>query len=269
MEQAVIWVKVHGYEKYRARKDIKEPWWFKVSNKLFTDDDLDHLNLEELAAWVYILSVQSKQKDPIVGISVRKATEARVPLAVLESAISKLAEAGVVSRVPGRIPDAICTDPVRDSPGSRAAERDLEENEKRVETAPEDAAAALWITFALKPGAKVHTALNQKRAGFNEALSCVSPDIQLEWLERYQVKSLRQTLTDAFEYGSAERTTNWARFFVAWVKREKKTLKPAPKPKPPGPYQPEPPFDPAAEFKPFDVTPEAERKILSFSGKPA
>lgn len=135
MGTGIIEIEIRGYEKYRPRKDIKDPWWFKSANKIFEDDDLFDFSLEEMAVWWYILAIASQQQTNRPRISVRKAS-ARITPALLRSTIEKLVGLGIVSYPksdisPGRPPDGSCTDHVRVAAGSCTLEERRGEGEEK------------------------------------------------------------------------------------------------------------------------------------------
>lgn len=93
-------VRIVGWEKYNVRKDIKNPWWFKLSNSILEDADIYDLNGEELKAWIYILSQASKQQSATARITFSHATRVcGVNLKSLKSCITKLSIKQILTEI--------------------------------------------------------------------------------------------------------------------------------------------------------------------------
>ena len=56
-------IEILNWDKYNTRKDIKNPSWFAVSNRMIEDSDIFELTDKEFRAWVYCLSRGSIQND--------------------------------------------------------------------------------------------------------------------------------------------------------------------------------------------------------------
>lgn len=56
-------------EKYRPRKDVHNPSWFKLSNRIFEDQDFFSLNSDEIICWIWILSLCSQKSSGCVKIN--------------------------------------------------------------------------------------------------------------------------------------------------------------------------------------------------------
>lgn len=54
-------IEIKNWDKYNPRKDIKNPSWFALSNRMIEDSDIYELNDKEFKAWVYCLSQASIQ----------------------------------------------------------------------------------------------------------------------------------------------------------------------------------------------------------------
>lgn len=63
-----IEIKINGWEKYNARRDVKKNWWFKLSNGVFDDPDMRGLSNAGFRAWVYCLSLASKRGSSNVRV---------------------------------------------------------------------------------------------------------------------------------------------------------------------------------------------------------
>ncbi len=65
-------IEIRNWDKYNPRKDIKNPSWFAVSNRMIEDSDIYELSDKEFKAWVYCLSQASIQnKDGLADIDFR------------------------------------------------------------------------------------------------------------------------------------------------------------------------------------------------------
>lgn len=86
-----ILVAVKSFDNYRPRKEIKHPHWFKCSNRLLEDEDFYNFTFEEIAVWIYILSVASQKDSFEVFINFEAAErKCRLKEKVVRSAIAKL-----------------------------------------------------------------------------------------------------------------------------------------------------------------------------------
>ncbi len=124
-------VEIRNWEKFNARKDIKRPWWFKLSNSMLEDADIYDLNGEELKAWIYILSQASKQQSSQVRIILNHANRVcGVSLKAMDSCIVKLEVKQILTK--------ICTQSVQictqSGQQTRLEETRLEENNTYVQT---------------------------------------------------------------------------------------------------------------------------------------
>lgn len=101
MDDAFIYVKLRpkSFAKYiKCRKDIDRPGWFKCSNRLLEDDDLDNFSASETCAWLKILSLASEQQSASIRINLLKinALSRKFTQQDLLSAIDKLKEIGIL-----------------------------------------------------------------------------------------------------------------------------------------------------------------------------
>lgn len=86
-----ILVAVKSFDNYRPRKEIKHPHWFKCSNRLLEDEDFYDFTFEEIAVWIYILSVASQKDSSEVFINFEAAErKCRLKEKTIHSAIAKL-----------------------------------------------------------------------------------------------------------------------------------------------------------------------------------
>lgn len=96
-----IFVKLRpkSFTKYiKCRKDIDRPGWFKCSNRLLEDDDLNKFSAAETCVWLKILSLSSEQQSALVRINLLKinALVRKFTLQDLLSAIEKLKALGIL-----------------------------------------------------------------------------------------------------------------------------------------------------------------------------
>jgi len=92
-----ISVTIKGWAKYNKRKDIKQPLWFALSNRLLEDSDIFSLSAEELKSWIYLLCQASQKNKSTFQISLEHAQRVcGVSPKALKSAISKLAHSDVL-----------------------------------------------------------------------------------------------------------------------------------------------------------------------------
>lgn len=228
METGIIEIEIRGYDKYKCRKDIVNPQWFKCSNQIFDDDDLYDFSLEEMAVWLYILSQASKQKSKVVRLSVRKAAM-RISSGLLRQTIKKLCDLKIVTQSV-QVPTGSRPDPVQVPTGIRAQEGIGEERKG------EEEEGNLPPPEASPPGA-----IGELRGDpdVEHALSQVPEIQQRAWLGKYDLPWLKESLIRAIAHGmkrdgvtSPRAITNWQRRLDSWFIEERKAKL---KPKPPAP----------------------------------
>lgn len=106
------------WEKYNGRKDITNPTWFRLENRIFFDPEWDEFDGQEIAVWHYLLSFASFKKKHIFDFDIDQITNrARVSKSKVESAIKKLLKKQCV-RITLKPPTVAVTPPyrVRDAP---------------------------------------------------------------------------------------------------------------------------------------------------------
>lgn len=101
IDEAFVFVKLRpkSFTKYiKCRKDIDRPGWFKCSNRLLEDDDLDNFSAAETCAWLKILSLASEQQSALVRINLLKinALVRKFTQQDLFNAIDKLKARGIL-----------------------------------------------------------------------------------------------------------------------------------------------------------------------------
>lgn len=97
-------VKIKGWEKYNPRKDVKRPSWFRLDHGLFDDPEFYDFTHGELCAWIYILCQASRKNAGTITLNQAHFERiGRLPLDVLNSALRKLEQLGVVTVTPSRL----------------------------------------------------------------------------------------------------------------------------------------------------------------------
>ena len=129
-------ITVLNWSKINARKDVKEPSWFKFKHKFFEDSDFYDFTAFEKVAWLYILCECSKQNnggDTTVN-TLHAHRVAGIDTTVLKSTIKKLQSLGIVSqaRLRGRYVDVTHTGARQD----KIREEEIREEERREKTTP-------------------------------------------------------------------------------------------------------------------------------------
>lgn len=93
----IIRLKIIGWEKYNARKDVKVPSWFRFAHGLFGDSQFYHFTHEELCFWIYLLCEASKKSSEEVVVNLLHAEKiGRISKSAVKTAISKLEELEIV-----------------------------------------------------------------------------------------------------------------------------------------------------------------------------
>lgn len=252
---------IRGYEKYKPRADIKDPWWFKCANRLFDDDDLFDFSLEEMAVWVYIMGIASQQKSARVRISIRKAS-ARIPPGLLRSTVAKLADLGIVSypcAEPGQEPDGSRTDHVHE-PGESCAQEEKGIEGKGTEGGEHTAAFDAPPPPAdASPGGEFGVAPELAGGPFLEtALSTVPMAVQASWLERYDPGWLKASLIKCIEHQLGKRGVKWPTAIPDWPKHFGSWLSEERQPK----YRHQP-RAPSAASPPIHIPPASAEEALT------
>jgi hypothetical protein len=90
--QDFIEVDVRDWEtKFRPRKDVHNPSWLKLSNRILEDPDFYSFSHEEILSWIYILSICSQKNCGKVLLNINHLERAcRISRQALFSSIEKL-----------------------------------------------------------------------------------------------------------------------------------------------------------------------------------
>lgn len=84
-------IRLRSFAEYRPRKEIKHPHWFKCSNRILEDEDFYDFSFEEIAVWIYIMSIASQRDCDTVFINFEAAErKCRFKSKAILSAIDKL-----------------------------------------------------------------------------------------------------------------------------------------------------------------------------------
>lgn len=104
---------VRNFDKFMGRRDIKEPWWFKLSNKITEDPELYDLSGDEFKAFIYIASTASKKRAAdVVLVRMHAERVANINWEALRSVVQKLTDRGILTQ------SDLGTEPVRDPGGA-------------------------------------------------------------------------------------------------------------------------------------------------------
>lgn len=100
-------VEIVNWERYNPRRDIRNPWWFACSNRLFDDADFADFESDEILFWVYCLSQASIKGSRSVELKPAHYKKWFSDTTV-KSAISKLLSCTALKvtdvRLPGGVP---------------------------------------------------------------------------------------------------------------------------------------------------------------------
>lgn len=103
------------WEKWNPRKDIKQPSWFAMSNRITEDDDIQTLSDQEFRAFVHLTCLASQKSKPPVVVNLEKAVRVTgIKRATFLETIAKLESLSVITAEHVRDPNVIRTDGVRD-----------------------------------------------------------------------------------------------------------------------------------------------------------
>jgi len=90
-----IHVTILNWEKYQFRKEVKNPSWFRLENRMWNDQQFFYFSAEERWIWVCLLSLASqKQSATLVVNQDWLSQDARVGIPTISSALEKLKDNG-------------------------------------------------------------------------------------------------------------------------------------------------------------------------------
>ncbi len=143
-------ITIRNWDKFNKRKDIKQPWWFALSNRLLEDPDFYEFNAEELRAWIYLLCQASQKRSPNITVSFVHAEKAcNIKISALKSAVSKLLEKGILTD-----PFGTCTQSVRDPTATLHDKTEQDMTRQDTYAHFEQCANALYSLYPKKVGKK-------------------------------------------------------------------------------------------------------------------
>lgn len=87
-----MFIHVPKWREYQARRDLKQPWWFRLDHSLFlSTKDLNQIQTDEVMAWLYILCLCSDANRDSVEISQQHhSVFGRIPYENFLRAVEKL-----------------------------------------------------------------------------------------------------------------------------------------------------------------------------------
>lgn len=244
MASVFIYVEVKNFAKYiKCRSDVEEPSWFKLSNDLLDDDDLHEFTGAEICAWIHIMSLSSKQQNPVVRINLEKivAFKRKFRRSDLLSVIGKLSAMEILT--------------VHESPPLRTRNVDVppEERGRDGMGQEESESSSSSETFEGKIGLHPDLAGNSER---EQVLPLVSKSLQDEWVKKYDPSWLKNAIVKAISHYRQDRPANeiadWQGKLVHWFTIEKKPKLRAKPPPPKPPKEPPKPW-PTGKTKPADL----------------
>lgn len=234
MDDLFIFVelKQKSFEKYiRARADVEKPGWFKLFNRVLEDDEFYNFTASEICAWIYIMSQASIQQNAKIRLILDKVDAFRRKFSRddIRNAITKLKNLGIL--VPGATSDVTPTLRPRNAAVSLGEERIGEDwiGDKnkaggegggilKIEPPPADAAQNKPMGIIL-PDLAGNSAREQ-------VLAKIPIDIQQEWLDRYDLIWLKQSLLHAIQNYAKDEPLDlikdWPTKLTRWFKIEKK-----------------------------------------------
>lgn len=208
-----IEIKVHKWEEYNPRSDVKKPSWFRISNTLIEDPDFYSMSSEEFRAWIYILSMCSKGNSDIVRIYYSHANRSsNVKTGALNSVVSKTCGLGIIS-VTSRERNEVVTD--TNATLHYITRQDITEQDKTGQYTPKRTQALRVRDFT-----PIQEFLS---LSFVFAEREVSQEVQRSWLEAFPepawiTSEIRKAL--AWETANpSRRKKQFARFATNWLSR--------------------------------------------------
>lgn len=250
------------WSKWNPRKDIKNPTWFAMSNRITEDDQILTLSDKEFRAFIHLFCLASQQQGHTASVNLVKAERVTgMPKSLFEKSITRLAELEICQIVS----DVSRTSSVRDTSVARpwhvrspsATEQD-NTIQDRTEQAPPTA------------GPVTAPVLNVD-SGTAEFLASVKIDIQAAWVRLYEDKTwvereVRAAVLWCMANPARAPKSDRARFLTNWLKRGwesyRKTLptKPVPKIVPATGIRYDASVTPGAASDPRDSLTDGERK---------
>jgi hypothetical protein len=238
----VISIQFLQWEKWNPRKDIKEPKWFALSNRITEDDQLQALSDVEFRAFIHLACLASQQnKDGWADVNLEKAWRVTgIDAAVFANVLKKLAAFGICVE---RDPNEPRPEPINDPYGSRT-DHVHDTNEQRtdpVRTVSGSSTDPVQNPNATLQDKTIHNTTRQERETrareevfepktVDELRSAFDDDARKVWRELYPDSEFRKTESlKCFEYwrndptrpktvdGWKQKLGSW--FSLGWEKR--------------------------------------------------
>ena len=91
-------VTILNWEKYHPRKDVSNPSWLRLQNRMWNDSQFFSFAAEELWVWICLLSIASQKQSPVISFSLEwLSQESKAKLKVVEITLEKLTRNGCVT----------------------------------------------------------------------------------------------------------------------------------------------------------------------------
>jgi hypothetical protein len=88
-----IEVTILNWEKYQFRKEVKNPSWFRLENRMWNDQQFFYFSAEERWIWVCLLSLASQKQSATLLVNEDwLSQDSRVGIPTITSALKKLKE---------------------------------------------------------------------------------------------------------------------------------------------------------------------------------
>ncbi len=211
----MIEIKILKWEDYQCRKDIKKPWWMKISNQLVTDPDLGEFDNDELIIWIFLLSIASiKRSGRIFASAEYIGRQRNVPQKKVLDAFKKLSDLRMIH--------ITRTESVRDPIKPVTSEKRREEKRRNTtslrEVVSTTAEASLQTVGGCHPDLKGDPE-NEKFLGL------INLNTQERWLKLYPVEYVDREVTKALNWleNSPQRRPRSPRglssFMTKWLDR--------------------------------------------------
>lgn len=207
-------IKIKNWDKYQPRKDIKNPTWFALSNRIFEDPDLFSLTDAELRALLYIFCQASQKNSAEICLNLTHAERiGQLKKEAVFLAVEKLSDIGIleVSVRERTQPVRICTESVRDTTRQDITLHNTTEpnTSSTVAKIAPVAAANKLVEFS-----------NEK-----ELLEKINPEQIQRWSHLYDAVFLNRELIKAWGYYQnnplkrPKTARGWIRALSAWFDR--------------------------------------------------
>lgn len=166
-----------NWEKFNARKDVKNPSWFRLSHSLFEDHEFYDFTHAELLSWLYILCLASQKSSSQVFVNFAHLERVgRIKKKDFEGAIKKLEQLNIV------LVDVTSTLRERDVDDTHTcATRQTIHNKTIHNTTTADLASPTSTDVSATP-----IDCSDLSSKGNELLQNAGADLQRAWLETYQ-----------------------------------------------------------------------------------